>query len=1285
VLKGYETGFLLRTAFLSLFLGSFPASAGVVVSEIMYNPPQGARYEYIELSTTGAAVNLSGWSLDSAVRYTFPAGTVIPEGGRIVVCGNVESFLDAYPDAEPSSVFGPWQGDLDNAGETIMLRTDLGSVAELVRYDDDSPWDFLADGFGSSLERVCLTADPSAPENWRSSPVPGEEGAFGGSPLEPSTVSACPPVEPERPPIRISEIMYHPVLEEDYEDRHEFLEIANAGDSPVDLTGWRIVGGIDFTFPARSIAPGDYLVVAFDREALLEVSEYGLSADKVIGDYGEPSSDGNVRSLDNGGEKIALVTAEGVGVDSVSYDDDWPWPAGADALGAGRSWLPREWLPLEDHRWRGRSLERVSLRWPSNDLCNWVASPLDGATPGRANAGARETPLPAVEEIVLRPAVPHDEDPFLREGDQVAAEVRFSSHGTVSEVKIEYYVEDIDRTDEPHSVLEARDDGVAPDAAAGDYVFTAVFPARPERSIVRYRILGDRGEGPEEISPRPSDPFRWHAYYVSPVIETDTRVYEVFISRTNWARMWSNISGGRVSGCNANPLWNAKVPAVFVHKGKVYDVFARYQGSRWNRRNGPDISPSRWPYPRPSSGPLRALSWHINFPRYDQMEGLRIVILNKLTQSCPGLTSGVGYRFFEEVGLPVPWQRFVRFYVNGGYIRYMQEMERPGETMLRRWLKERREADPDLPPEKVGHFFKSVGCNCDEGPYGWGDSRRLRAACGWSALERYEYTYDPKTYEWAGGGLLMDLLEELNDARSAGTTAMRQFFARNFDIDMLLDYIAIINWAVPFDDMFQNHFFYRRMSDGKWFITPWDLDRDFGFWQGASSSIYMGEQGDSSNRSGWWNYLKDAFLKSYRAEYQERLRELNETLLTPQRMNELIDRVLAEADPTEANRAAAPLSCSFSSAAGTMRNFAVQRQRVVQRAIPKAVADAGPDMRVFAGEEVRFDARASRPDPGPDVTYEWSNGMTGDYPTYVFTEPGTYVITLTITVEGDEFTDSVTVTVLPKPEWAFKERDGLLVMEAESNHQNLDHGEENAWWEEESLRPDYSGRGYMHAADNIRRTFYSNYVERSPELVFYVSFESTGTYFVWVRGISESTRWDTLHVGMDGGERSGSWAQSFEILEGKWQWTGESRSNGRQRLEITSPGLHVFSIWIRESGIYVDKIILTTDENFTPNDPGPPESGQISLVGEGAFVRGDVNEDRKIDISDAVTILRHLFSEPRTICEDHADTNDDGRVDIADAIYLLTYLFLEGDPPPPPFPDMGYDETADGFPCGDKP
>ena len=136
-----------------------------------------------------------------------------------------------------------------------------------------------------------------------------------------------------------SEVMYHPVLESDYEDQHEFLELFNRADFEVDLSGWKLGGEVAYTFPAGSrIPPRGYLVVAKNRAQLAAQAAYGLDAQSLHGDW--------VGQLDNSGGLVVLLDAAGATVDALRYDDRFPWPVAADALGAGENWLPPELLPL---------------------------------------------------------------------------------------------------------------------------------------------------------------------------------------------------------------------------------------------------------------------------------------------------------------------------------------------------------------------------------------------------------------------------------------------------------------------------------------------------------------------------------------------------------------------------------------------------------------------------------------------------------------------------------------------------------------------------------------------------------------------------------------------------------------------------------------------------------------------------------------------------------------------------------------------------------------------------
>ena len=65
------------------------------------------------------------------------------------------------------------------------------------------------------------------------------------------------------------------------------------------------------------------------------------------------------------------------------------------------------------------------------------------------------------------------------------------------------------------------------------------------------------------------------------------------------------------------------------------------------------------------------------------------------------------------------------------------------------------------------------------------------------------------------------------------------------------------------------------------------------------------------------------------------------------------------------------------------------------------------------------------------------------------------------------------------------------------------------------------------------------------------------------------------------------------------------------------------------------------------------------------FLRGDVDQNGRIDISDAVSILRGLFSgaEPPP-CARAADTDDNGALGVTDAVVLLRHLFVDATPAP---------------------
>lgn len=93
-----------------------------------------------------------------------------------------------------------------------------------------------------------------------------------------------------------------------------------------------------------------------------------------------------------------------------------------------------------------------------------------------------------------------------------------------------------------------------------------------------------------------------------------------------------------------------------------------------------------------------------------------------------------------------------------------------------------------------------------------------------------------------------------------------------------------------------------------------------------------------------------------------------------------------------------------------------------------------------------------------------------------------------------------------------------------------------------------------------------------------------------------------------------------------------------------------------------------------PCPPDPPHSPR--------FRRGDADADGRIEITDAVRILGHLFLGNAALpCLDAADADDADGVQLTDAVRILGYLFLGTPAPLPPGVECGMDPGQDQIDC----
>ena len=140
---------------------------------------------------------------------------------------------------------------------------------------------------------------------------------------------------------------------------HEFIELHNFSREPVTLDNWRISGGIEYAFPTGTkVESGAYLVVAKDPKRLASIKEYRLGSVTVLGPY--------EGVLSNNGEQVSVENDGGNTEDSVRYSALFPWPIGADSIGAGPKWTGID--PMT-YQYRGMSLERVNFSLPGQRPC----------------------------------------------------------------------------------------------------------------------------------------------------------------------------------------------------------------------------------------------------------------------------------------------------------------------------------------------------------------------------------------------------------------------------------------------------------------------------------------------------------------------------------------------------------------------------------------------------------------------------------------------------------------------------------------------------------------------------------------------------------------------------------------------------------------------------------------------------------------------------------------------------------------------------------------------------
>jgi YD repeat-containing protein len=181
------------------------------------------------------------------------------------------------------------------------------------------------------------------------------------------------------------------------------------------------------------------------------------------------------------------------------------------------------------------------------------------------------------------------------------------------------------------------------------------------------------------------------------------------------------------------------------------------------------------------------------------------------------------------------------------------------------------------------------------------------------------------------------------------------------------------------------------------------------------------------------------------------------------------------------------------------------------------------------------------------------------------------------------------VTVQDIATGTFLEAGGQVVMEGENGVRanGLSHT-----WNLLTSQPGYTGTSYLQTSLDIDVLYQTNEITASPRVDYRVNFTTAGTYTLWLRGYPTNAAGDSAYVGLDG-----ALTEVTGFAPNQWRWANVSLSNSPVTLPISTTGLYTVSLWMREDGLRIDRLLLTTDTTFIPTGFGPAESTRQAVNG----------------------------------------------------------------------------------------
>jgi hypothetical protein len=477
-------------------------------------------------------------------------------------------------------------------------------------------------------------------------------------------------------------------------------------------------------------------------------------------------------------------------------------------------------------RWlRGNRFLLVRLHGNAVAQAVTLAVPDVAGTPGRANGSLRGNRGPDINSVSHFPVLP-------AASQQVRIRALVEDVDGVSSVRVHY------RADTgAESVRDMTDDGLGGDQSPGDSVYSTMLPAQTAGRIVGFWIEAADAAGASARFPRVA-PARRCLYRVgepNPASALDR--YHVWMAPEVVSQLAS-----------APKMSNELVDVTFVLNNTdiFYNAGLRYRGSPFIRAQAPtDPIGGRYAY-------------RIDFGEHQPLYGRTEINLDNLE---PGRDPTIqrekaAFVLYEELGLPWSQMDYVRLWINGNDHGVYADVFKIDNDYVKSFWPE--DAEGNL--HKVDDYFEF------DDNFGF-SNRDARLTNYGTRKEEYRWNFEKRDDDRNDDFTPMFDLVRLMNTPTTNPATYEANVERAIDVEQWARVLAVRKIIGDWDSFGynrgKNKYLYRRPSDGRWVLIPWDMDFLLGNGDGPSTSLFGGIDPAVNTFLGYRKYRK-LYLQTFR-------------------------------------------------------------------------------------------------------------------------------------------------------------------------------------------------------------------------------------------------------------------------------------------------------------------------------------------------------------------------------------------------------------------------------------